>query len=117
MGRVPATEVELARSANWTIKNVPLETRLDAVRHARMAGLSVAEWVASAVRLKIAQQRAGEVITPDATGRALVVADGGKPVSDPEHEKALDALEKALDLSRRSSGYVWMALKVAYRRR
>jgi hypothetical protein len=56
-------QAALARSNNWTIKSVPLETRLRAVNAAKIAGVSVAAWLAQAVDL-LAERQAGNAILP-----------------------------------------------------
>jgi hypothetical protein len=68
----------LARSNNWTIKNMPLETRLRAVNAAKIAGVSVAAWLAQAVDLLAERQGNNAILPPPAesprpppTARAL----------------------------------------------
>jgi hypothetical protein len=53
-------EIPRVALANWTIKNMPTEVRLEAVACAARAGLSVAQWLAHAVRTQ-AQLEAGPV--------------------------------------------------------
>jgi hypothetical protein len=51
--------------ASWTIKNMPVEVRQEAVHSAARAGLSVAQWLAHAVRTQ-SQLDSGMALTPPA---------------------------------------------------
>lgn len=51
-------------TAPWTIKAVPINVREKAVRHARMDGVTVAEWLARAVETQANRRDGNVVIAP-----------------------------------------------------
>jgi hypothetical protein len=71
-----------ASVANWTIKNMSVEVRLEAIACAARAGLSVAQWLAHAVRTQ-AQLEAGPVAPSiAAVPRRGPVVVAAEPASD-----------------------------------
>jgi hypothetical protein len=68
-GDISSDAVALARSNNWTIKNVSLETRMRAVNAAKLAGVSVAAWLAQAVDLLAERQGNNAILPPTESPR------------------------------------------------
>lgn len=74
---IPADDAADARVDRWTVKNVPLRTRLLAMSCARRAGKPAGQWLAAAVDLAAERQGHGTVMPPPpAPAAAPVVAIG-----------------------------------------
>lgn len=70
---VSLDEAAEARAGNWTVKAVPLRTRLKATTAARKAGKPVWQWLEWAVDVADSQQ-----------GRNTVTANSSNPAGQPE---------------------------------
>ena len=77
--RMANQETSSERLASWTIKNMPVEARLEAVALAARAGLAMAQWQVHAIRVMaqleaapepapvgIVARRAGPIVVPEA---------------------------------------------------
>ena len=87
----------------WTIRSMPAHERGLAVAAARRAGMSVAEWLAGAIRERVRHERGeviGEMLAPDQV-RGLTVSDVGRAV---EIAARIIELRKAEALPARFAG-------------
>lgn len=57
-------EVADAQKGRWTVKGVPLRTRMRAIACARRAGKPAGEWLEWAIDVAAERQRAGAVLPP-----------------------------------------------------
>ncbi len=61
-------------TAPWTVKAMRVRTREKAVRYAKMAGVTMAEWLEGAVETRANQQDGNQVIPPPAHSAGLPVS-------------------------------------------
>jgi hypothetical protein len=75
-------------TANWTVKNMPVEDRRAAITAAHRQGLPVHAWLSRAVRTQIEVDRGNQVIppafTPGVNGHAHAPAQALVPYQPPE---------------------------------
>ena len=112
---VSLNDAEEARSANWTIKNVPLSTRLKATTAARRSGKPVWQWLDWAVEVADSQQDRNTV---EPAARANSSNFEGQPRRDTgpidlDRLIAMAALRLTRLMSHRGNGLLGEALGVA----